>query len=427
VTPADSSTLVDPTTDTRSPASSSQSHPPVATPLIPIHTSATAIATVGSQTINAIPGLSVVVLPNGSTAKPGSVATVTDSNSHPVIVSVGTSGIFIGGTSHGESTSFFANPTFPPVVIATVASNVISAAPGATHIVVGSQTASLGGPAITVSGSVIQLTPSGVVVNDGSSGAPASTFPIPTLASAHDVAAPTAIATVGGHTISAPPGASTVVIGAQVVTAGGSPITLAGSNNVASLGPNSLVIQFPGGSVSSFALPTAAPSIGGIVGTVAGISISASAGASVITVGSQAVTLGGAPITIPGNNVVSAGSSRLEIQMPGGGVSTLSAQTEASAAASVLTSSATSSNRGIASIIASSMSSLNSVESGSNVVVIVAGASQTGTVNVSSNSSSGLSTPVSETNSSGRRIEARSKLFCLWAVFCVGGRLAFGV
>ena len=97
----------------------------------------------------------------------------------------------------GDPTSYYANPTIPPVAIATVANQVLSDAPGATNIVIGSETGYLGGEAITVSGSVIQLTPSGVVVNDESGSGAANTYAVPTLVGVDDVIAPTAIATIG--------------------------------------------------------------------------------------------------------------------------------------------------------------------------------------------------------------------------------------
>jgi hypothetical protein len=473
------------------------------TPSIPLPISATALATIGTQTLSAIPGSTGLVLPNGSTAMPGLVTTLSDSNSQPIVVSVGTSGVYIGGTNAGDSTSYYANPTIPPVAIATVANQVVSAAPGATNVVVGSQTAYLGGGAITVSGSLIQLTPSGVVVNGGSSGGPVNTYAIPTLAGTHEIVAPTAIATIGGQIISAAPGDSTVIINGQVVTAGGAPVTLAGSNNIASLGASGLVVQYPGGSVSSYALPTvaptpiatvggqvisaapgdstvvingqiitaggapitlagsnnvaslgasglvvhypggsistyalptAAPSAGAIVGTVEGIPISVSAGASVISIGSQIVTLGGPPVTIAGNDVVSLGPSGLEIQMPGGGVSTLPAGAEASAAGGIVTSLSTgpgtSSSKGIASIIASStFSHAFGGESGANSGMAVAGATQTtGSKSGSASSTTtSLSSPTPVSKSDGRQIGVGKEGLWIWTAFCVGVGLVLGI
>ena len=262
------------------PPSNNPPAPPPSMPSVPLPpTSATAIATVGSQTISAIPGSSGVVLPNGSTAKPGSVATITDSNSKPVVVSVGTSGVFIGDTSQGDSKTFYSNP-------------------------------------------------------------PAPTPPPPQT--------PKVIATIGGQPISAAPGDSKVIINGQTITSGGNVVTLAGSNNVASLGASGLVVEGPGGSVSTFALPTTAPSVGGVVGTVEGIAVSAS-GASVVWVGSQAVTQGGEVATISGNDVVSLGPSGLQIMKPGGGVSTLSIPAQQA------TGTGASPTKPLGSIIASSM------------------------------------------------------------------------
>ena len=462
-----------PTTDTTPPVS----NPPITTPSILLPTSAIAIAIIGTQTLSAIPGSSGVVLPNGSTATPGSVATVTDANSQPIVVSVGSSGIYIGGTSSGDSTSYVANPTIPPVAIATIGDEVLSAAPGASNVVIGSQTASLGDDAITVGGSIIQLTPSGVVVNDGSGG-PAQTYAIPTPAAALSpiatvagqvisaapgatnivvgsqtaslggspitvagsviqltpsgvvvndgsggastytiptvAAAPTPIATIGGQVISAAPGASTILVGGQTLTAGGVPVTLSGSNNVASLGPSGLVVQYPGGSVSSFARPTAAPSAEALIGTIAGLSFSVPASASVISIGSQGVTLGGSPVTVS-NDVVSLGPSGLAIQLPGGGVSTIAPEAVTS----------TSSGKGIASIIASSTSSLPfDDDHGTNSGILVAGASQTGTTtrtgSASGSSSTALSSSPVVTKSAASRVAiGLMGDLASWAVVCL--------
>ena len=58
---------------------------------------------------------------------------------------------------------------------------------------------------------------------------------------------------VDGYTISAVPGESAVVIGGQTVTLGGSLITLA-NHDVVSLGPNGLVVQMPGGAVTTMSV-----------------------------------------------------------------------------------------------------------------------------------------------------------------------------
>jgi hypothetical protein len=131
-------------------------------------TSAEIVATVGTQTLSVAGGSSGIILLNGSTADVGSVMTLTGSNNHPVVISVATSGVYIGGTD--SSSSYFPNPTIVPVPIATIANSVIYANPGATAVVVGSQTMSINGPAVTFSSKAIQLTPSNIVISDINSG-----------------------------------------------------------------------------------------------------------------------------------------------------------------------------------------------------------------------------------------------------------------
>jgi hypothetical protein len=340
------------------PASSNHPDSPATTPLTSNPTSAAAIATVGSQTISAIPGSSGVVLPNGSTAKPGSVATITDSNSKPVVVSVGSSGVFIGGTSQGDPTSFFANPT-PP------------------H-----------GPP-----------------------------PLPPTS--------TAIAVIGGQTISAAPGDSTILINGQTITSGGSAVTLAGSNNVASLGSSGLVVQFPSGTVSTFTLPTATPDW--VTANVDGITVSASAGATVVWVGSLPVTSAGAMVTV-GNDVVSLGPNGLEVMMPGGGVTTFSlpVKVATSTAVEVLTTDTTSS-KALGPIIASSMS-LAGFHDLLLTLSIVAGVNQPDKAieSPSSSSISGLGVPTAVNKGLAARLDGRKEAVWLWLTFSVALRLMFG-
>ena len=101
-----------------------------------------------------------------------------------------------------------------------------------------------------------------------------------------------------------------MIINGPVITAGGSAVTLEGSNNVASLGASSLVVQYPGGSVSSCVIPMIGPTA---IATVGGQIISAAQGASNIVVGGQIITAGGAPVTLGGsNNVASLGASGSE-------------------------------------------------------------------------------------------------------------------
>ena len=76
-------------------------------------------------------------------------------------------------------------------------------------------------------------------------------------------------------------------------------------------------------SANATTAPISAPSAAGVVGTIAGIPITASAGAREIAIASQTITLGGPPITITGDNVVGLGPNGIWVQMPGGGMSTI--------------------------------------------------------------------------------------------------------
>ena len=138
------------------------------------------------------------------------------------------------------------------------------------------------------------------------------------------------------------------------------------------------MVQSPGGGVTTFALPTAAPSPGRVVGTVDGLAVSAS-GASVVWIGTQAVTQGGPVATISGNDVVSLGPSGLQVMKPGGEVTTLSISPQQ-----------TSSSMPLGSIIASSTCSTSFSEATlTSVVVAGAGQKDTGTGSSSSSSASG--------------------------------------
>ncbi|KAE9376038.1 hypothetical protein N431DRAFT_543391 [Stipitochalara longipes BDJ] len=338
-TPASNNSPAPPAT----PVSNNQPAPPATTPPVQVPTSATGIATVGSQTISAIPGSSGVVLPNGSTAKPGSVATLTDSNSKPVVVSVGSSGVFIGGTSSGAPTSFFANPTIPP--------------------------------------------------------------PPPPPS--------TPIATIAGQVVSAAPGDSSVVIGGQTIKSGGGAVTLSGSNNVASLGASGLVIQGPSGSISTFALPTAAPAPPkAIIGTVGGNTVSAAAGGSVVWVGTQAVTFGG-PVATVSNNVVTLGPSGLEIMAPGGIVTTIPFTPQLTSSAAGVLATAPTSSKALGAIIAS-----------------IAGGTEPdkaiGSPSSSVSSSLGHGGPTAASKNAAGKVDSRYQAAWLGLAFCVVLGLGYG-
>lgn len=138
-------------------------------------------------------------------------------------------------------------------------------------------------------------------------------------------------------------------------------MTLSGTNDVASLGSDGLVVQYSGGAVSTFSIPSSTPAVPvSAAVTVAGYEVIATAGASIVGIGSQTATLGGQPITLANNDVVSLASGGVVVQMPGGGISTValpkSIASETETAEGVVT---TSPGR-VASAIASSESSSSS-------------------------------------------------------------------
>ncbi|TAQ90994.1 hypothetical protein B7494_g726 [Chlorociboria aeruginascens] len=337
--------------------------------------SSSIVAVVGSSTINVVAASSGIVLPNGSTASVGAVVTLSGGAS-PVTVSVGSSGVNFGG---GGQTTYVPLPTSSStpvaVAIATIGSNVISAVPSATSVVIGSQTAYLNGAAVTQDGNAVKLTPTGVVVGNLTDGS-TNTYNLPTQAAQPVAAMP--FATVGGQVISATPGATAVTIGGQAVTSNGSPITLAGSNAVATLGSSGLIIQYSAGIVSSFALPTATPT--DVQATVDGIPITAQVGVSTVIIGTQTLTVGGPPITLSGNQVATLGTGGLVIQAPGGVISTvsMSATTSSSQSIGTLNSNSTTSTSESTAAGAGSGTSQTGGSSGATTAPTVKGSSSMG-------------------------------------------------
>jgi hypothetical protein len=180
-------------------------------------------------------------------------------------------------------------------------------------------------------------------MNSGS----ASTLELPSQSTAG--VPPVAIAKIGSQTISAAPGASTVVVQGQTLSAGGPPI-MPSANIVASLGISGIIIQYPGGGVSSVALPTAVPQIGVTGGWICDICSTRSR--RKIVIGSQTLTVGGTSITLGGNDVLSLGASGVVMQKPGGGITTIAVPTQTEFSKSISTS-----TNPIAGAIASSKSS----------------------------------------------------------------------
>jgi hypothetical protein len=166
------------------------------------------------------------------------------------------------------------------------------------------------------------------------------------------------------------------------------------------------VVQSPGGGVTTFAFPTAAPSPGSVFGTVDGLPISAS-GVSVVWIGTQAVTQGGPVATISGNDVVSLGPSGLQVMKPGGAVTTLSIPPQE-----------TSSSMPLGSIIASSVCSTGFSET-MLTSMVVAGAGQKDTGTRSSSSSPASGAPTGGAQSAACNVRLGSEVTWLWLTFCM--------
>ncbi|KUJ10113.1 uncharacterized protein LY89DRAFT_740507 [Mollisia scopiformis] len=271
-----SSSVLDSTTQ-NSDKISVQSSTPIATP-IPTSKSPTAIAIVGANTVSAIAGSSGAILPGDETASVGQVTTITDSAGSKAVVSVGASGVYIAGTD--SKNTFFANPT---------------------------------------------------------------TAPSPTS---------TPITTIQGQIISAGAGDNSVVIKGQTITSEGEVVTLAGTHDIASLGSEGLVVQYSGGAISTYSIPSSTPALQGGA-AVAGYVVTATVGASIVVIGSQIASLEGDPVTLANNDVVSLGSSGVVIQSPGGAVTTVELPSSIETADGAFT---TSKGR-VASAIASSATS----------------------------------------------------------------------
>ncbi|KAM3073701.1 hypothetical protein ACMFMF_006904 [Clarireedia jacksonii] len=218
-----------------------------------------------------------------------------------------------------------------PIPIATVGSEVISAAPGDSAIVIGSQTASLQGQPITVSSSIIQLTPSGLaIINVDGGSSSIYTLPSPGKATASAAQNPQPIATLpNAQVVSASAGASTLLVGSQTLTFGGPAVTLAGSESIATFAADGLVIEGSSGEKSTYAIPSsfATAAASQPLATIGSeIIVAPSLDASALVIGSQTLALNGPALTLADSDAVATlGAEGLIVEYPGGVVSTYSA------------------------------------------------------------------------------------------------------
>ena len=202
-----------------------------------------------------------------------------------------------------------------PSAIVVIGSNTIHA--GTSGIIIpGAPQASIGAVATLTdsnnNGVIVSVGSSGIYVGTGASASFIANPTSPPLV-APIAGVPTPIATLGGEIIQAIPGATTLVVKGQTLTAGGPPVTISGTENVAILGHNGLIIQYPGGTASYFPLPTAAPA-----------QINVSTDGSTIVYEGKTLSVGGPPATIADGAVASLGPSGVVIQRPSGTESTIS-------------------------------------------------------------------------------------------------------
>ncbi|PQE12321.1 hypothetical protein CJF31_00000525 [Rutstroemia sp. NJR-2017a BVV2] len=305
--------------------------------------SPTVVAAVGSNTFSAVPASSGVILPDGFTASAGQVTTLADALSSPIVVSVGSSNLVVGSESYVLPTnapveSKQTQPTTPVAIATLSGDSVISALPGASSVVVGTQIASIGGAAVTEGGNIVKLTPSGVEVGDTDNNA-VSTYSIP--AASPQSSMPVNVGIVNGQSISVAPASaqnpSIAVLGDQTISLGGLAATISGGVNVASLGSSGVVIQAPSGTIT-IPVPSGTP-ISTNIAVVNGQSISVAPvmgqSLSAAVVDGQSLSIGAPAATISGGYVVSLGSSGIVVQASGSTITTIAMAPEATNLANV--------------------------------------------------------------------------------------------
>ncbi|KAL8786595.1 MAG: hypothetical protein Q9195_008152 [Heterodermia aff. obscurata] len=147
------------------------------------HLTATPIATIGSQTISAIPGDSMVYYAGTTLTQNGAHATIDNTD-----VYVGSSGLVIGGSSTvaiprlSPSSVTASSPEAAELQTITLGGQTLSA--DKTAVYVGKSTLAVGGPAVTVSGTPISLGSSDIVIGSTTYTIPSSALPPGTLPAA---------------------------------------------------------------------------------------------------------------------------------------------------------------------------------------------------------------------------------------------------
>jgi len=159
----------------------------------------------------------------------------------------------------------------------TVAGQTVQAGPNGA-VIVGGTTITAGGPAATLSGTVVSVLPGGSSVIVNGKTIPLAVAPAPTPP------------TVAGQTVQAGPNGA-VIVGGTTITAGGPAATLSGT--VVSVLPGGSSIIMNGNTVPLAVAPAPTPPI------VAGQTVQTGPNGAVI-IGGTTITAGGPPVTISG-------------------------------------------------------------------------------------------------------------------------------
>jgi hypothetical protein len=206
----------------------------------------------GNQIVSATPGASALVIDGQTLSLGGPAITLSDDNA---VASLGPSGLVVQYSD--GSVSSFALPTSTtladPTPLATIGNQIFSANPAASIIVVAGQTFNLASPATPPESNMIASVKTSEPVEYLGSGV--SLFALSTLspqAVASDI-----VGTVDGYVVATFSSGNALVVGSQTLSIGG-PVATLGNDDVMSLGSSGIVIEEPGGEVTTFAIPTLA-------------------------------------------------------------------------------------------------------------------------------------------------------------------------
>ena len=276
---------------------------------------ATPVTVVNGQTIQAVDPSGAVV--GGTTLRPGLPA-VTIYNTP---ISVGSAGLVVGVGSDAKTIPIPIAPAAPlitpgpSVAVFTIGGQTYTA-DGSNGVVIGGITLTPGSSPVTISGNIVSVGPTGVVVTplNGQQAGQAVTYTF-------SAGLPETHITIGGQSFDILSSGGVIHIGTAVLTPGGTPVAVNG--HTFSFGPSGVVVD------GTSTVPFAAIATGHVTfKDGGGFDISSYGG--LIHIGTGVLTPGGSPITINGHVYSADGSGHVIID----GTSTI-ALSPAKATASV--------------------------------------------------------------------------------------------